>query len=90
MIKVSATELARKLRKILDSVEFRGQQVVVVRNGDEIARIIAHTKKMTALEAMADLHTTLPEDAAKDWIQDSKMESQSFFSQEIKDPWKKR
>jgi len=30
-------------------------------------------KKMTAIEAMADLYRTLPPEAGKDWVEDGRM-----------------
>jgi prevent-host-death family protein len=66
---VTATELARNLRRILDRVEHSGEEIVVVRNGDAIARILPGPPHQTALEAMADLFRTLPADAAAGWVE---------------------
>ena len=40
---------------------------------------------MTALEAMADLYRTLPEDAAKDWLRESRTPEK--LGEELEDPW---
>jgi hypothetical protein len=40
---------------------------------------------MTALEAMADIYQTLPPDAAKDWLKESRLHGK--LSEEIRDPW---
>ena len=85
--RVSATELARNLRQILDSVEFRGEQIVIVRNKRPIARILPGPAKMTALEAMADLYRTLPSDAAEGWIEDSRAASAQDRMSSLTDPW---
>lgn len=40
---------------------------------------------MTALEALADLYRTLPPDAAKDWLDESRMPA--TLSEELRDPF---
>ena len=40
---------------------------------------------MTALEALADLYRTLPPDAAKNWLDESRMPA--TLSEEIRDPF---
>ena len=71
-MEITTTELARNLRKTLDRVEFRGEEIRVVRNRHPIARIVPSPGRQTALEAMADLHRTLPESAAAGWLEDSR------------------
>ena len=83
---VTATELARNLRAVLDAVEFRGEEIAVVRNQLPIARILPGAPRLTALEAMADLYRTLPEDAAATWLGDSR-EAGSGSVDEMDDPW---
>ena len=39
----------------------------------------------TALEALADLYRTLPLDAARDWLDESRMPA--TLSEELRDPW---
>ena len=85
--KVTATELARNLRQILDGIEFRGEQIVIVRNKRSIAHIIPGPARMTALEAMADLCRTLPVDAAEDWIEDSRGSGTQDRISSLTDPW---
>ncbi len=83
---VTATELARNFRAMLDSVEFRQEELRVVRNNHEVARIIPGPATMTALEAMADLYRTLPEEAAADWLKDSRP-AEGWLQDEVRDPW---
>ncbi len=40
---------------------------------------------MTATEAMADIYRTLPHEAAKDWLEDSRLGGK--FAAEMRDPW---
>lgn len=83
---VTATELARNFREMLDRVEFKHEELVIVRNNHEVARIIPGPAAMTALEAMADIYRTLPEDAGKGWLKDSK-KIKSKLSDKVRDPW---
>jgi prevent-host-death family protein len=83
---VTATELARNFRAMLDKVEFKHEELIVVRNNHEVARIIPGPARMTALEAMADLYRTLPEDAAEGWLEESRQTGESL-KDEVRDPW---
>ena len=83
---VSATELARNLRAVLDAVEFRGEEIAVVRNQHPIARIVPGAPRMTALEAMADLYRTLPEGVGATWLGDARQAGAGTLD-EGNDPW---
>ena len=83
---VTATELARNFREMLDKVEFKREELVVVRNNHEVARIIPGPATMTALEAMADIYRTLPEEAARGWLEDTH-QAKEHLSDEVRDPW---
>lgn len=72
---ITASELGRKMREVLDSVEFRGEEVIVVRNEKPSARLSRAAVKMTALDALGELYETLPEDAAQEWLVQSNMSS---------------
>ena len=82
---VTATQLARNLRHLLDQVEFRDVELSIVRNNHAIARIVPGPGRQTALEAMGDLFGTLPEDAAKGWIKAARSRRGSI--RELRDPW---
>jgi antitoxin (DNA-binding transcriptional repressor) of toxin-antitoxin stability system len=83
--------MARNLRTVLDRIEFAGEEVVVVRNHHQIARIIPGAGYQTALEAMADLYRTLPESAAAGWRADRRAGRRSKSGtgtlRELRDPW---
>ena len=63
MLQITATELARKFKQMMNLVEFQGEELIIVRNNRQVAKIIPGPATMTALEAMSDLYRTLPEDA---------------------------
>ena len=82
---VTATDLARNFRVMLDRVEFRHEELLVVRNNHPVARIIPGSATMTALEAFSDLYGTLPKEAGIGWLADSRLEENR--SGEVRDPW---
>ncbi|MBN2715988.1 MAG: type II toxin-antitoxin system Phd/YefM family antitoxin [Deltaproteobacteria bacterium] len=84
MKSITVTEFSRKIRKVLDMVEYRGEEVVLVRNKHNIAKIVPGAPHLTAMEAMADLYRTLPDDAGETWESDSRI---SNSSEEVRDPW---
>jgi antitoxin (DNA-binding transcriptional repressor) of toxin-antitoxin stability system len=84
---ITATELVRNFRKFLSSVEHSGQEIVIVRNKQEVARLVPGPAHQTALEAMSDLYRTLPEGAAAQWLADSRRAEQTTLDQELKDRW---
>lgn len=85
---ITATELARNLKQVLDHVEFDREEIVITRNSQPIAHLLPGGRHLTALEAMADLHRTLPEDAASGWLEDSRGGvNASTLDSEARDPW---
>jgi antitoxin (DNA-binding transcriptional repressor) of toxin-antitoxin stability system len=83
MYTISATELARNTRKILDAVAGRGETVVVERNHVLIARIVPSESTMTAAQALAGLQPMLTPSQAAAWLADSRSE----FDDAVRDPW---
>lgn len=82
---VTATDLARNFRTMLDKVEFHHEELLVLRNNHAVARVIPFPAPMTAQEVFSDLHRILPEKAAKGWLADSR--SDELRSNEVSDPW---
>jgi len=69
---ITTTELARNLSRILDQLVNEGGEIVIERNSRRVARFTATPAQQSALEAMADLYRTLPEDVAVGWEVDSR------------------
>lgn len=86
---ISATELARNLSRVLDRMAVEGEEVVIERNGHEVARLLPGPARQTALEAMADLYRTLPDNAGVTWEADSRKGQWkgSRLDKGIRDPW---
>jgi antitoxin (DNA-binding transcriptional repressor) of toxin-antitoxin stability system len=81
---VSATDLARNTREILDKVASRGEAVAIERNHTLIAQIVPPVRTMTATQALAGLASpmlTLTQATA--WLKDSKED----FGDAVRDPW---
>lgn len=81
---VSATDLARNTREILDKVASRGETVAVERNHTLIAQIVPPVRTMTASQALAGLQLPMltPTQAAA-WLKDSRQD----FGDAVRDPW---
>lgn len=84
---ITATELARNLRDVLDRMARDGQAVAIERNRQQVARLVPGPVHQTALEAMADLYRTLPEDAAAGWEADGRAGAAGSLADEARDPW---
>jgi antitoxin (DNA-binding transcriptional repressor) of toxin-antitoxin stability system len=85
MTTMTATEFAKNIKKTLDRLEFGREEIVLVRNNHKIARIIPGSPHLTAIEAMADIYRTLSPEAAKGWLDDSRLRGK--LDSEMKDPW---
>ncbi len=84
MLTISATDLARNTREILDAVISRGKTVTVERNQSIVAQIIPAKKSMTATQALEGLKLPfLTVKQGEDWLTDSKED----FDQSVRDPW---
>ncbi len=85
---ITSTELARNLRQILDQLTTEGGEVIIERNRRPVARMAGAPLRQTALQAMADLYRTLPEDAAASWEQDSRHKLGGEHTESgVRDPW---
>lgn len=80
---ITATDLARHTRHVLDQVVRGGQAVTIERNHAPVARLVPATPHMTAAQALADLPTTLSGREAAQWLQDSRGD----FDDTVRSPW---
>lgn len=80
---ITATDLARNTRKILDAVAGRGETVLVERNHVAIARIVPPLPAMTASQALAGFKPLLTAEQAADWLRNSR----NAFDEAVADPW---
>jgi antitoxin (DNA-binding transcriptional repressor) of toxin-antitoxin stability system len=61
---LSVTEVARNFRAVLDRVEHQQEEIVLIRNRKQVARIVPEAPRQTALEVFGDLYRTLDEQTA--------------------------
>jgi antitoxin (DNA-binding transcriptional repressor) of toxin-antitoxin stability system len=81
---ISATDLARNTREILDKVASRGETMAIERNHRVIAEIMPPQQTMTASQALAGLPLAmLTPTQATAWLQDSRQD----FGDVVRDPW---
>lgn len=69
-----------------------GGEVIIERNSRRIARLVASPGHQTALEVMADLYRTLPDDTAVSWESDARKRGPGGESLKkgTRDPWVSR
>lgn len=81
---ISATELARNSREVLDRVATRGETVAVERNHALIALVVPAEPNMTATQTLAGLPRPMFSAAqAAAWLNDSRQNSDDA----VPDPW---
>jgi antitoxin (DNA-binding transcriptional repressor) of toxin-antitoxin stability system len=80
---ISATDLARHTRQILDAVTSRGETVAIERNHIMIAKIMPSEVTMTAAQALTGLRPMLTPRQAAAWQKDSRGD----FDESLRDPW---
>lgn len=83
MTTITATELARHTREILDQVISQGATVAVERNRRVVAEIIPARPTVTVRQLFAELRATLSSEQAQDWLEDSRR----GFDEALRDPW---
>ena len=88
MRKITATELARNTREVLERLATHGGEVIIERNNRQVARLIGGPPQQTALEAMADLYRTIAPEAAETWEEDgASIIGGEFLDDGTRDPW---
>ncbi len=83
---MTATEVNRNFRRVLDALEHGGTEIVVMRNHQPVARLIPGAPRLTALEALSDLHRTLDDADGDAWLKDLRTADRAVEG-ELRDPW---
>jgi antitoxin (DNA-binding transcriptional repressor) of toxin-antitoxin stability system len=61
-------------------------EIVVLRNRHPVAKLVPGAQRLTALEALSDLHRVLPDQEGAAWLRDAaKMDRK--LGRELRDPW---
>ena len=79
---ITATELARDTRQLLDRVG-SGESFDILRHQTAVARLVPAQRTMTAAQALAGLRRMLTPREAAAWAKDSRY----GFGQTVRDPW---
>lgn len=86
---LSVTEVARHFSEVIDSVERKQEEIVLVRNKKQVARLIPEAPAQNALEVFSDLYRTLDEKTAvvlsSTLVQAKK--SRTGRLSELRNPW---
>jgi antitoxin (DNA-binding transcriptional repressor) of toxin-antitoxin stability system len=86
---LSVTEVARNFSAVLDSVERNQEEVMLVRNRRQIARLVPEAPRQDALEVFGDLYRTLDDrtaDALSKALSAARRGRRGRLS-ELKNPW---
>ena len=86
MKKITATELARNLRAVLDRVRESGEGYIVERGGQPVVQVTPTPGEQNAEHALADLYRTLSPQAAEGWLDDARR-GRAALDEELRDPW---
>jgi prevent-host-death family protein len=89
MKRLSATNIARNFSEVLDAVERDQQEILVVRNSRQVARLIPEVSRQDALEIFSDLCRTIDDqtgDALSASIATSRKARRARIS-ELRNPW---
>ncbi len=86
---LSVTEMARNFRAVLDSMERDQEEIVLVRNRRQIARLVPEAPCRDALEVFGDLYRTLDDEAAAKLTAavSSGRKSRRGRVSELRNPW---
>jgi antitoxin (DNA-binding transcriptional repressor) of toxin-antitoxin stability system len=65
---MAVTEVARNFSSVMDGVESKQEEIVLIRNNKPVGRIIPEPPGMTALEIFTDLYCTLDNETADELL----------------------
>ena len=64
MKRKSATEVARNFSAVLDAVERDQEEIILIRNQRQVARLVPEAPRQDALAVFGDLYRTLDDETA--------------------------
>lgn len=89
MKRLSATDVARNFSAVLDAVERDQEEIILVRNQRQVARLVPEAPLQDALAVFGDLYRTLDDETAEALAAaiDSQRRSRRGRVAELRDPW---
>ncbi len=86
---LSATDVARNFRAVLDRIERDQEEIVLVRNRRPVARLVPEAPQQDALSVFGDLYRTLDDNTADrltSTLRAARARKRGRLS-ELRDPW---
>ena len=89
MKRLSATDVARNFSAVLDAIERDQEEIVLVRNQRQVARLVPEAPRQDALAVFGDLYRTLDDETADALSAaiGSQRKSRRGRVAELRDPW---
>lgn len=89
MKRKSVTEVARNFSAVLDAVERDQEEIILVRNQRQVARLVPEPPRQDALAVFGDLYRTLDDETADALSAAIASERKSRRGRvaELRDPW---
>lgn len=89
MKRLSATDVARNFSAVLDALERDQEEIVLVRNQRQVARLVPEAPRQDALAVFGDLYRTLDDETADALSAAiaSQRKSRRGRVAELRDPW---
>ena len=89
MKRLSATDVARNFSAVLDAVERDQEEIVLVRNQRQVARLVPEAPRQDALAVFGDLYRTLDDETADALSAaiGSQRKGRRGRVAELRDPW---
>jgi prevent-host-death family protein len=89
MKRLSATDVARNFSAVLDAVERDQEEIILVRNQRQVARLVPEAPRQDALAVFGDLYRTLDDETAEalSVAIGSQRKSRKGRVGELRDPW---
>jgi len=89
MKRLSATDVARNFSAVLDAVERDQEEIILVRNQRQVARLVPEAPRQDALAVFGDLYRTLDDETAEALSAAivSQRKGRRGRVAELRDPW---
>jgi len=86
---LTVTEVARNFSAVVDTVERDQEEIVLVRNRRQVARLVPEAPRQDAMEVFGDLYRTLEDKTAEALAAavSSNRKSRRGRVSELKNPW---
>ena len=87
---LSVTDVARNFSAVIDSLERDQEEIVLVRNRRQVARLVPEAPRQDAMEVFGDLYRTLDDataDALWNAVSSARKDRRSGRVSDLRNPW---